>query len=172
MSRLDTATRVELRDLVDRYAGLVDERRTVAAAELFIPDGVLVAPDPPQHLAATVEHHGRAQIQQALDALGGFTATFHAVHGAVFDSAGTDPDGPDRALGRVSATAHHLSTGDDGSPRDLVWQLVYRDAYQRTEQGWRIARRELHLTSVGAGRIFAIGTPEAAPGAATEGAEG
>src|SRR5690606_20992546 len=107
----DLFDRLAIRDLVERYAALVDERRPEDAAALFVEDGELLVPAPPRHLGPTVPHRGRAEVAAAMAALGAFTATFHAVHGAVVDL----DAGADGATGRVTCTAHHLSAGDLGA---------------------------------------------------------
>lgn len=138
------ADREAIRALVDRYAAEVDDHRPAAAAELFVTDGVLVAPAPPHDLGPTVVHEGRPAIAAAMAALGGFTATFHAVHSVVVDALDAWT-----ATGRVTCTAHHLSAPmAERDARDLVWHLVYRDTYRRTDAGWRFDRRELRIVSI------------------------
>lgn len=136
--------RSAIRDLVERYAAFVDDLRLDEAANLFLPDGILVTPSAPKQLGPTVTHQGREAIAAEMAALHHFSATFHAVHGVVIDA--TDADA-DTATGRVSCTAHHLSAGDD-KHRDLTWHLVYRDTYQRTDAGWRFARREQTIVTI------------------------
>ncbi|WP_162602392.1 nuclear transport factor 2 family protein [Nocardioides daejeonensis] len=150
----DAATdREAIRALVDRYAAEVDDHRPAEAAQLFVADGVLVAPAPPHELGPTVVHEGRPALAAAMAALGGFTATFHAVHGVVVDALDERT-----AAGRVTCTAHHLSAPTAGrDARDLVWHLVYRDAYRRTDAGWRFARRELRIVSIESRSPRAVG---------------
>lgn len=137
-----TADQVAIRDLVDRYAAAVDDLRLAEAADLFLPDGVLVTPSAPKQLGPTVTHEGREKIASEMAALHHFTATFHAVHGVVVDFSDADT-----ATGRVSCTAHHLSAGGD-KHRDLTWHLVYRDTYRRTDAGWRFVRREQTIVAI------------------------
>ncbi|WP_235736431.1 nuclear transport factor 2 family protein [Nocardioides alcanivorans] len=148
MSNDRAADRAAIRELVDRYAGAVDDRRFDAVADLFTEDAVLIAPDPPTALGPTVLHEGRDAVRELMAGLAFFTATFHAVHGVVIDPVEDPaPEGPDEFTGRVTCTAHHLSAGED-KHRDLTWQLVYRDRYRRTDDGWRFARRELRIVSI------------------------
>lgn len=134
--------RVALVDLVGRYAAAIDDRRLDDAVGLFTRDGVLVTPSAPKHLGPTITHEGREAIATEMAALHDFTATFHAVHAVVLDLVDADT-----ATGRVSCTAHHLSAGEE-KHRDLMWNLVYRDTYRRTTDGWRFVRREQQIVSI------------------------
>ncbi len=153
MSTVEPADNAAIRELVDRYAAAVDDRRPDLAADLFVEDAVLITPDPPSSLHPTVAHEGRAAVAAAMAALGGFTATFHAVHSVVVDAGAA----PDELIGRVTCTAHHLSAGED-KHRDLVWHLVYRDTYRRTDAGWRFARRMLRIVSISTTNPRSVGT--------------
>jgi ketosteroid isomerase-like protein len=133
---LTTSDRLDLLDLVHRYAACVDERDVDAAAALFTEDGVLAVPAPPRTLTPVHESTGAEQIGAALGSVRGLTRTVHTIGGVVLDA---EEGG---ARGRVTATAHHLSE-DAGALRDLMWHLHYRDSYRRTERGWRFVRREL-----------------------------
>src|SRR5690606_32219407 len=56
--RLSTGDRVELADLVARYALHVDRRDLAALAGLFTDDAVLVLPDPPERMGPVLVHRG------------------------------------------------------------------------------------------------------------------
>lgn len=147
--RLSCCDHAELSDLVARYAAAVDAGDGTAVAELFLPDGVLVSPDPPRCLDPVVEQIGPTRIAAALELLSGFDLTVHQVLGTVFD---LGPD-PNCATGRVSAAAHHVLRrpgAEPGSERidDLVWNLCYRDEYRRDRGRWRFARREVSVLTV------------------------
>lgn len=132
-----------LNDLVNRYAARVDDRDAAGVAQLFAEDGVLATSAPPRDLDPSAESIGRAAVQQTMAALEPLEATFHAISGVVLDAG----DDADSATGRVACLAHHV-TRADGEPRDLVWAITYRDRYTRTAQGWRFARRAMHITFV------------------------
>ena len=118
-------------DLVHRYAARVDDRDFAGVAALFVPEGVLVAPDPPAVLDPVIEHVGRAAIEESMQALNGVVRTFHAIVGEVYEG----------HLGRIACVAHHALD----ETTDLVWHLRYLDTYADTSDGWLIARRELHI---------------------------
>jgi ketosteroid isomerase-like protein len=116
--------------LSQRYAAAVDARDWDAGAALFTEDGVLVVPDPPEHLGPVHESHGRAEIRAALAELEATDRTHHEVTGA-------DPQG------RVACVAHHVI-----GERCIDWHLHYDDEYRETPDGWLIARRELHIDRI------------------------
>lgn len=138
---LSPTDRVDLADLVARYAAYVDTGAAAAVAGLFTTTGVLVAPAPPEHLGPTVQHRGHAAIAESLGQLQGFPVTQHMLAGHIFDEGSTQ----DTATGRVVCVANHLSPRDDGRIRNLVWHLHYVDGYRRLAEGWRFERREIHV---------------------------
>lgn len=139
------ADRLELLALAPRYAAAVDARDVVAATALFTPDGVLVTPEPPQRMGATVEHRGHDAVAAALTLVTSVDRTVHEVVGQVVEP---DPADADRASGHVRCVAHHV-TGE----QDVVWHLRYADAYARRPGGWRLTRRELHVDLVEVRRV-------------------
>ena len=135
---LTVADRLDLLDLVARYAAEVDARHWDAVAALFTADGALLTPDPPRSLTPVAEARGSAAIVGALRRLDGFVLTFHHVTGAVLDSSG-----PGEATGRATAAAHHVEQSDP--PRSWVWHLVYDDTFTRSPEGWRFSSRALTI---------------------------
>lgn len=140
MASLSTADRIELADLVARYAARVDEGRA-DVPELFCDDAVLVMPEPPDRLDPVTNHHGRAAIGEMLAALADFPVTRHALLGSVFDAT----DDVDVATGTVRCDAHHVSERRPGEFRDIVWHLHYEDTYRRVDGTWRFTRREARI---------------------------
>ena len=113
-------------DLARMYAAAVDARNWDAGAALFTEDGVLVVPEPPEHLGPTHEHRGRDAIRAALADLEGTDSTRHEV-------TGIEPDG------RVTGIAHHVV-----GTRCIDWHLHYVD----THDGDLFSRRELHIDRI------------------------
>jgi 3-phenylpropionate/cinnamic acid dioxygenase small subunit len=132
--------RLEIAELSARYALYVDQRDWLALAELFTPDAELLQPDPPQSLTPVRSVIGPNAIIDAMHALESIPVTQHAVLGTVIDLG----DEPDTASGWITGQANHVTTHDD-KHRNLVWYLHYRDEYRRTDDGWRIARRAVHI---------------------------
>ncbi|WP_016905677.1 nuclear transport factor 2 family protein [Streptomyces xiaopingdaonensis] len=141
---LAPADRLDLADLVARYAAYVDDRRVEEAAALFTRDATLALPAPPARLAPEVTRTGRAEIVSALREAAAFPLTRHTVQGELFNAQSSSDAGA-RAAGRVLCTAHHLRRRTSGALTDLVWQLQYTDNYLREEEGWRITRREVRI---------------------------
>ena len=134
---LAPADRLELTELVARYAAAVDSREWDRVGSLFCVDGVLIAPDPPGSLRPTHPHRGPAAIADAMRRLESFALTFHHVTGVVID----DADG-ESVRGRATAIAHHVETDP---PHSWVWHLVYDDWFTRTPNGWRFESRALTI---------------------------
>lgn len=140
---LTVADRLDLSDLVHRYAAYVDARRFDDVIELFTPAAELILPDPPEHLDPRLRHTGRDGIRGAMAALSGVTRTQHGIVGEVYTADG------DTATGTITAVAHHWIDGERIT--DLIWYLRYADEYRRTDHGWRIAIRSLTIDAIETG---------------------
>ena len=131
-----TGDRVELLDLVSRYALYADRRDLAGVAGLFTEDAVLVLPDPPGELGPVRTFTGRDSIVEALSTLNDVPVTSHEIVGQVFEA---------DATGHVACVAHHLTEREPGRISDLAWHMRYTDAYRREDGGWRFARRALRI---------------------------
>ncbi|HET9874299.1 MAG TPA: nuclear transport factor 2 family protein [Mycobacterium sp.] len=140
---LSVADRLDLSDLVHRYAAFVDARQFDDVAELFTTTAQLTVPKPPETLSPSVRHDGQAGVRAAMASLGGVIRTQHAIVGEVYTEATSDA----RARGFIVGVAHHW-TEHDGRITDVVWYLRYADEYQRTDAGWRIALRALSIDAI------------------------
>lgn len=130
MNEREVADRLELRDLVVRYARIPDDRNYALVDEVFAPDAVLEGPG--------FKLEGVEQIRQGMQAIETYSATLHSVHNHLVDLAG------DEASGETYCVANHLLR-KDGRPTKLDWGIRYQDRYRRGAAGWRITRRELRL---------------------------
>jgi uncharacterized protein (TIGR02246 family) len=122
--------------LVLRSIRVFDERDWPAYAQLFTEDGVFIrANEPGEPLV------GRAAIESALSARPAHRLTVHFCTNLEVDVVDTK-----RAEGRCylllySGDASHPQ-GSAGRPADAVQRLgEYRDSFELTAEGWRIARR-------------------------------
>ena len=131
----ETADRLALRELVDRYASAVDARDAGAFAGLFTPDGSLAVYEA-EGGEPVVEYRGHAALREVMALLRHYTATFHLMANHVCEM------GDGAASGETYCMAHHLTEGEGGAT-DLVMYIRYRDAYARTPDGWRFARRDV-----------------------------
>ena len=132
-----------LSDLVHRYASAVDDRDVVAVLGLFIDDGELVLPEPPDVLTPVRQHRGPDEMAAALAAAMNVGRTHHAIDSEVY----TPGVNADVAQGRIAATAHHWSRRDEGIV-DLVWYLRYDDEYVREDSSWLLVRRSLTINAI------------------------
>jgi len=144
-----------LRALSYGYAAAVDDRDGEAFARLFVPDGELVAPDVKGDLSPTFSRKGQDRLRRVLDGLDRYRHTFHEVTTARYEIV------EETASGLVWCTAHHLAADEtDRVPppgTDTVWGIRYVDDYRRTSEGWRIARRVLHLLWIAERPVLQIG---------------
>ena len=81
MRRTARPEMTSIEELSHLYAAAVDARDWDAGAALFTEDGVLVVPDPPEHLGPIHASHGRAEIRAALAELEATDRTRHEVTG-------------------------------------------------------------------------------------------
>lgn len=137
------ADRLDLSDLVHRYAAGVDDRDIDAVVELLSPDAELVLPNPPDVLTPVHAHRGADAIRAELAAATTVGRTHHSIDSEIYRGA-TESD---VAHGRIGGTAHHWSRQHDAIT-DLVWYLRYDDDYRRTESGWLLTRRALTIDAI------------------------
>ena len=121
----------EIVDLVHRYSYLVDHKEHAAIPELFTEDCIV---DYGPGVAPPVR--GRAALRAMFGRGAGFVATSH--HNA---NVLVTFEGDDRAVVITSLYAWHL-TPQGGTPR--IWGC-YHDVAVRTEDGWRLAERQLRV---------------------------
>lgn len=149
------AVRSALADLVVAYALRVDSDDPSSSAGLFTPTGELRIFQRGQ-VDAVRERRGREAIGTAMAGLSRYDATLHVVGTHHSD---VDDDG-EGASGTTYCIAHHVHqlAGADGvsTPFDHVMHIRYDDRYQRTDEGWRIARRHVNV-------IFTEDRPVAGP---------
>ena len=126
----DVRDRLALRELVDRYALIPDDRDYALVDRIFSEDAVLVG--------RGFELRGREQIRKGMRKIERYSATLHCVHNQLVEIDG------DEARGTTYCVANHLHEVD-GRPFKLDWGIRYRDRYRRGPDGWRIERRELEL---------------------------
>lgn len=118
--------RLEIADVLLRYASCIDEKDWDRLAGCFVPDVTAV-------LAGGPELVGFEAVEEAIrTALSAYDRTHHLIANAEVDLGG------DRARLRANLTATHV-TGSD----KFVVGGVYHEELVRTTEGWRISRHEL-----------------------------
>ena len=133
-----TAARVDLRALVDEYALASDTGDLDRFGALFTENGQFIAATPGSDEPMVLQ--GTEQVKYAPSGNQMYERTFHAVNNHVVEVTG------DTASGTTYCTAHHLLRHDDGSLEVIVAPILYRDDYERTDEGWKLRRRELQWT--------------------------
>jgi ketosteroid isomerase-like protein len=125
--------RLELRALVDAYASALDRRDIDAFVALFTADAHLGIYEPGVEIPAS-RFDGTAELASLMSMLEVYGETMHVManHTVTFDG--------EQANGEVYCLAHHLT---DGATRNLAMTIRYRDRYERTQDGWRIAHRRI-----------------------------
>lgn len=135
----DTAHRLELRALVERYAQAVDARDFDTVVHLFTEDGVLLSHLNPGTEHTPLERRGRDQLHHALETgLSRYRSTTHLIGGHAAELDG------DVADGMTVCLAHHLYDLEGGS-RMLVMAIRYEDRYAKHHGLWRFTQRRLRL---------------------------
>jgi hypothetical protein len=125
--RLKIEDRLEIQDLLYRYARCADERDVDGFASCFHQGrATIVGPGFQFDTAAAVIDSLRAS----------FSWTMHKVHNHEFAVEG------DRATGYTYCVASHVRPGP---PRiKLDWHIRYADELIRDADGWRFLKRTLH----------------------------
>lgn len=130
-----------IRRLVDDYSRSADRIDATGLAALFTPDGVLRIfergnPEPVR------ERVGREEIATAIAGLTRFEVTMH-LNGNHY----VDLDG-DTATGETYCRASHVRPvegGPEGARENYIMNIRYLDRFERLDEGWRIAQRELQV---------------------------
>ncbi|MGW9131930.1 nuclear transport factor 2 family protein [Streptomyces sp. NPDC055681] len=132
------ADEIALRGLAERYAVALDSGNREEFLAVFTTDGTVVAHSPDG--TVRFQRTGAEELVEEFDDLSAFARLFHLVgnHVAVVADDGAS------ATATVFCEAHHYSPVDGGGGTELFCPVRYQDTYERTLDGWRIARREVH----------------------------
>ena len=130
MDAKEQSDRLELRDLLCRYATIPDDRDYAAVADVFTEDASLAGPG--------FAMQGCEQIAAGMQAIEQYSATLHSVHNHRVSFAGDEADG------EAYCVANHIHEVG-GVPHKLDMGIRYRDRYRRVDGRWLIASRELVL---------------------------
>ena len=120
--------------LVFTYARGADRRDGALFASVFTEDGVL-------------DYNGRQstgpnQLSKIPSALTSYTKTYHTVMNTLIEVDG------DTAKGEIYSASHHIRPVESTIHSDRVMYITYLDDYVRTNDGWRIKRREVNVEFV------------------------
>lgn len=130
--------RAAIRDLVDAYAHCADRRDPEGQAAVFAEHGeVRLFQEDPAGAVPVQVITGRAALAATFaELVRSYDATTYLNGQSRIDLAG------DAATGESYCLAHHL-LHEDGGRVVLVMAIRYLDRFERTADGWRIARRDL-----------------------------
>ncbi len=141
MTRIDLdqlADQLEIRQLAADYARGVDVPDGKRVADLFTTDGVLRICHRGK-AEPVAERVGRDAIASAMNGLTRYEKTMHVVANQYIDLAG------DSATGETYCLAHHIRDVEGKGAMDYVMAIRYLDEYSRTDEGWKVAVRELQV---------------------------
>ena len=126
----ELSDRLEIRELLDRYATIVDERRWNALLDVFTPDAEV-------DYTSTGGKSGplRPVMEWLARALAPWPLNLHCVSNVAIELAG------DRARSRCYFQAPMGRALPDGSQEIVTNAGRYDDELVRTPTGWRIRRR-------------------------------
>lgn len=130
--------RYAIQRLVLDYALAIDEGDGERVAALFAEGAEIriFTMRRPEPLAIV---SGPTAIVEMVNAIGGsYAATMHVVSNHVLDFGAENT-----ATGVAYCLAHHYYE-DDSRTESETLPVRYKDAYSRTPDGWRFARREIH----------------------------
>lgn len=128
-----------LRELVLAYAKAADTVNGQAAAECFVPDGVLEIYHRGQSEPVR-RREGRAAIAEAFAGLSRYEVTMHFVMNSYFHLASDIS-----ATGETYCQAHHIRQNDNGQKENYVMHIRYLDDYVKSAGGWKILQRQLQV---------------------------
>jgi ketosteroid isomerase-like protein len=129
---------VELNQLAYRYAAAVDACHVEGFVEVFTPEARLAVfgPGADEPFSVATGHEELARIPGSMRAR--YTRTAHLMTNHLVRVDG------DTAQGTVLCTARHLYANDAGGT-DLVVVIRYVDRYERRDDQWLIADREIRF---------------------------
>lgn len=134
----DTAIRLELRSLADRYAQSIDRRDAESFVALFHDDAAIAIHDPGENDEFR-ETRGIERLAKIPEVIKRYPKTFHMLGQSTY----TIGDG--EATGEVYCVAHHL-TPDAHGGTNYVMYIRYEDTYRPDADGaWKFAQRRLRV---------------------------
>ncbi|WP_190812834.1 nuclear transport factor 2 family protein [Saccharopolyspora pogona] len=137
-SASEVSDRIALRELVDSYAYVLDNRLQKKFGTLFCAEGRLVVPHPAGGDRPKLVFDGGDGWARAFALLAPFTATVHFVGNHLVSIGGDD------ATGETYCLAHELYD-HDGVGRMIVRCVRYTDTYLRVAGKWFFHTRELTI---------------------------
>jgi len=127
--------RQALRDLADAYAVGVDSRDPELFGSLWAEGAHLVGYRNGRDRPPTMDLEMPRGTSVVMKAIAPYATTLHLVSTQRVQIAGSDA-----AEGFTYCEAHHVE-----GATDLIMAIRYEDTFRRGADGWRFARREVHI---------------------------
>jgi len=132
MRGADSSDRDEIAQVLYLYARAIDGKELALLDSIFVPDAVI-----DYAVAGGTCLPVREMVAWLSEALSMFRMTQHVISNPLIELDG------DRAQSTAYLTATHEQVGLDGKRTVFVDHGIYKDAWVRTPQGWRIRSRRL-----------------------------
>jgi hypothetical protein len=132
----DIVAQVQLRRLVEDYAGAADRQDQAGFAGVFTHDGILEVRQQ-GYVEPLVHAEGPEELGAVMLLFNPFLFTQHLVcnHRVTLDADGRT------GTGETYCLANHVSDAEGGR-QNLMQFIRYLDRYVRTDDGWRFTRRD------------------------------
>lgn len=134
MNAQEVSDRLEIRNLIDEYASSIDDRRTDRLVAVFTEDADFFVTQAGSD-ESLMSYHGASELAEIMTLISPFGHTMHVMLNHQAKVAG------DTATALTYCTANHLL--GDPAEANLTMALKYKDDLTRTDDGWRIARRQV-----------------------------
>jgi hypothetical protein len=132
----EAADRLAIRELFDAYAHCADRRDAEGQKALFTVDTRFAVYMDGAGTEPSYVLEGREALSPVFDDLNRYEATMH------FNGQSTVTLNDDRATGEAYTIAHHVFT-EGGKRQIMVAWLRYLDVFDKIDQSWYFAQREL-----------------------------
>ena len=133
----ETADRLAIRELIDRYAHCADRRDATGQMALFTPDTRFLVYMDATDEEPTQRLDGLQSLAPVFADLNAYAATTH------FNGQSTVVLDGDRASGESYCLAHHLAVGEDGQRTLMIASIRYLDEFVKRDGRWWFAERRL-----------------------------
>jgi ketosteroid isomerase-like protein len=130
----EISDRLEIRNLIDEYAGALDDGSVERLVGVFTEDAHFYVTQAGSD-ASLMSYDGAAEVAEIMTLISPFGHTMHVMLNHQSEVSG------DTATSLTYCWANHLI--GEPSEANLLMVLKYRDELVRTDAGWRIARRQV-----------------------------
>ena len=130
----EASDRLEIRNLIDEYAGALDDGSTDRLVGVFTEDAHFFVTQAGSD-ESLMHYDGSSEIAEIMTLISPFGHTFHIMLNHQVKVSG------DSATCLTYCTANHLI--GEPAQANLEMYLKYKDDLRRTPEGWKISRRQV-----------------------------